>query len=44
MGSQPIGVIDSLYLGNGNGVIPEGYLNTHFTVNHIMSGSLKKGP
>ena len=38
MGSQPIGVIDSLYLGNGNGVIPEGYLNTHFTVNHIISG------
>ncbi|MHB1439121.1 MAG: phosphoribosylformylglycinamidine synthase subunit PurL [Cuniculiplasma sp.] len=38
MGSQPIAVIDSLYLGNGRGEVPEGYLNTHFTNSHIVAG------
>ncbi len=43
MGSQPIGVIDSLYLGNGKGAVPEGYLNTHFTVSHIIAGIMDYG-
>jgi phosphoribosylformylglycinamidine synthase len=38
MGAQPIGVIDSLYLGNGKGSVPKGYLNTLYTVDHIVAG------
>jgi Phosphoribosylformylglycinamidine (FGAM) synthase, synthetase domain len=38
MGAQPVGIIDSLYLGDGEGVVPEGYLNTKFTVKNIVGG------
>lgn len=38
MGAQPVGIIDSLYLGDCEGVVPEGYLNTKFTVKNIVGG------
>ncbi len=38
MGAQPIAIIDSLYLGNGKGKVPEGYLSTSFTVKNIVGG------
>ncbi len=38
MGAQPVGIIDSLYLGDGSGKVPEGYLNTRFTIKNIVGG------